>query len=326
MKYTFASVLTKEMSQYLSLMESTGRYIAKTHSTLKNLDKYLVLCNHKNKELTMQTIVDWLTTREVSHSTKIQDITHIKGFCKYLSSLGIKAVCPEKQRLKTGYLPYIFSDEEFQRIAIAADNFNIDRMKSRASTIFPALLRLLYGCGLRLSEGRNLRWNDVDLDNGVLTIRCAKNQRQRLVPMDSSMTEILISYQNMVNREKICSEYLFESKRKLGEPLKNNTFYMWFSAILRSAGIIYSKQKRTDRGPCPHCLRHLFTKKSFLKSEAEGRRFEDTSPFLSAYLGHDGIKETERYLRSDYSVYEQSHARMNASIGALFPEVNFDEE
>jgi len=129
----------------------------------------------------------------------------------------------------------------------------------------------------------------------------------------------------MTCREEICPEYLFESKRKPGQPPKNNTYYMWFAAILRSAGITYAKQSRTDRGPCPHCLRHTFTKNSFLQSEAEGRRFEDTAPFLETYLGHDSILETEAYLRSSYAAYEQSHKRVDAAIGGLFPEVNFDE-
>lgn len=325
-RYVFASIFAFEMESYLHLMKESGKYIASNQSALRNLDNYLTQINLTEKVLVPETITAWLKTLNVGSSGIKQYFSHVHCFCKYLSSLGFVASSPERPKLKFEYVPYIFSDDEFEKMIAAADDFNIGRRLSRAAIIYPILLRILYGCGLRLGEGRTLRWQDVDLDNGILTIRDAKNAKERFVPMDASLTDILKLYRGMTRREGICTDYLFESKRKLGGPLKNNTFYMWFVEIMKSAGINYAKQKRTERGPCPHCLRHVFTKKSFLKSEYEGRSFEDTAPFLAAYLGHDSIQETEIYLRSDYSVYEQSHKRVSAAIGGLFPEVNFNEE
>jgi hypothetical protein len=63
-----------------------------------------------------------------------------------------------------------------------------------------------------------------------------------------------------------------------------------------------------------------------LKSESEGRKFEDTSAFLSAYLGHDSPKETDKYLNVSHTVYTDSHQRVNDYIGNLFPEIDFDED
>jgi len=170
-----------------------------------------------------------------------------------------------------------------------------------------------------------LCWTDVDLENGVLTIREAKNLKQRFVPMDDSLTNLLRDYKEMTYDDGICNEYLFESDLHPGNPFKNNTFYEWFSRVLKAAGINYAKHNNRKRGPCPHCLRHCFTMKSFLKSDSEGRRFEDTAPFLAEYLGHDSAKETEAYLQSNHTVYTQSHQRVNAAIGHLFPEVSFNE-
>ena len=66
------------------------------------------------------------------------------------------------------------------------------------------------------------------------------------------------------------------------------------------------------------------TFKSFLKAESEGRSLEQTMPYLSTYLGHNTLYETERYVTKDYTLYINSHKRMNENIGGLFPEVNFD--
>jgi integrase len=180
---------------------------------------------------------------------------------------------------------------------------------------------------LRLGEGLCLRWKDIDLERGILTVRKAKNLKQRLVPVDGTMTILLRDYRAMTHSDGICSDYLFESSRIPGSPFFKTTFHTWFEKVMSAAGIHYVRQRAWERGPCPHCLRHCFTLKSFLKSESEGRRFEDTALFLAAYLGHESPKETEAYLRSNHSVYTRSHQRVDAALGHLFPmEVNFDEE
>lgn len=325
MKYVFKSVLATEMNQYLNLLHENGRYIYQVQSSLRDLDKYLEANDFALKILSAETISSWLKTRNVSTKTKIKNLSHMRGFTKYLISLKIEASYPESQKFQNDYIPYVFSDVEIDRIIEAADNFEAREKFTRTSLIFPVLLRVLYGCGLRLGEGRSLRWKDVDLENGILTITEAKNLKQRFVPMDNSLTIVLKNYREMTQVDGICSDYLFESGLHPGKPFKNNTFYEWFSRVLKAADINYTKQDNRKRGPCPHCLRHCFTLKSFLKSESEGRRFEDTAPFLAAYLGHDSAKETDAYLRSNHSVYTQSHQRVNAAIGHLFPEVNFFE-
>ena len=171
-----------------------------------------------------------------------------------------------------------------------------------------------------------LRWKDVDLENGVLTIRKSKNLKQRFVPMDDSMTILLRNYRAMTRIDGICADYLFESERNPGVPYANRTFEEWFAQVLAAAGIRYAKTHWRERGPCPHCIRHCFTLKSFHKSEDEGRRFEDTASFLAAYLGHDSPRETEAYLSSNHTLYRKSHQRVSAALGHLFPEVNFNEE
>lgn len=53
---------------------------------------------------------------------------------------------------------------------------------------------------------------------------------------------------------------------------------------------------------------------------------ENTVPFLSAYLGHEGILETQKYLRASYILYVQSHRRISAYTDGMFPEVDFEWE
>lgn len=322
--YKYSSIFAPEIISYLKLRETTGKYIAKTESVLKDFDCFLHNCKHQTKALSEDVFISWQKTRQVSSATKCQDCSHMKMFCSYLTSIGIETHYIERPKMKSNYVPYIFSDEEIKEIFYAADNCQIQRRLSRASTIFPFLLRILYGCGLRLGEGLKLKWTDIDLNAGVIYIKNAKNGKSRIVPMKPTLTKILIEYKNLVKINNICENYLFESPKKDNSPMKNNTFYMWFSNILYSANISYAKNTQYERGPCGHCLRHTFTKNSFLQL-VENERFENVAPFLEEYLGHNSILETQAYLRSSYTIYEQSHKRIEDAIGNLFPEVFFDE-
>jgi integrase len=170
-----------------------------------------------------------------------------------------------------------------------------------------------------------LRFRDINLEIGLITIEAAKNNRQRRVPMNETLTDLLKAFKQCAeNRETFTDEdYLFASPRRGGRPYLQCSFGFWFGKILEKAGIVKLTLNRRERGICPHCLRHLFVHKSFLKSEAEGRNFDDTVPFLSEFLGHVSLYETEKYLQKDYTLYESTQNRVNDGIGGLFPKVVF---
>lgn len=81
------------------------------------------------------------------------------------------------------HTPYIFTEDEIRRIFQIADSLEPCASVPLRHQVMPVLLRVLYGCGLRISEALELRVADVDLSNGLLHIRHGKNGRERLVPM-----------------------------------------------------------------------------------------------------------------------------------------------
>ena len=77
-------------------------------------------------------------------------------------------------------------------------------------------------------------------------------------------------------------------------------------------------QHQGERGICPHCIRHTFAFRSFQHSEDS---FENTVPFLSTYLGHENVMETDRYLRFSYELYTEAHEKISQYTEGVFPEV-----
>jgi len=324
MSHIFGSILADEMNDYLNLAIGAGRYIGKIKSSLKSLDIYLTNHSIKDKTLTESLVQSWLDEKNVKPRTKAGILENVRGFAKYLTSIGYQTCLPEPPIVHQDYIPYIFSNEELASIFHAADNHQAHPNSRFTEVQFPVVLRVLYGCGLRLREALTIVWKEVDLEHGIITIRKAKNQKQRLVPISESLKNVLTLYRRFTMSNGICPEYVFESKMCPGNPYDNSTFWRWFSKILYEAGINFTRRSTHERGPCPHCLRHLFVVHSFMKSEAEGRNMENTVPFLSAYLGHEGILETQEYLRASYILYTQSHQRINVYTDGMFPEVDFE--
>ena len=87
------------------------------------------------------------------------------------------------------HVPYIFSVEELRRIFEWLDTLIPTNLSPNRHLTMPLLFRMLYGCGLRISEALALLKSDVDLKDGVLHIRHGKNDRERNVPMSVSLTE-----------------------------------------------------------------------------------------------------------------------------------------
>jgi len=115
---------------------------------------------------------------------------------KYLNSIGITSYIPPIPKVADDYVPYIFSDEELERIYLRADNLDVSSAKKNPliQYEFPMVIRLMYGCGLRIGETLALKMKDVDLLGGILTMRHTKGDKQRLVPMNPLLTEILERY------------------------------------------------------------------------------------------------------------------------------------
>lgn len=324
---TLRSPLAQEIEGYLGVLSecASEKHYRGVRYTLYDLDGYLVSHDASEKCLQEETLVRWLASKRIKPQSKRNLLAHVKGFSKYLISMGYPVALPEPPYPARDYVPYIFSDEELFRIITAADNIVTRTRGTRLDAEYqtPLLIRILYCTGMRLGEAIALTWSHIDLENGVIYALKTKNSKSRAIPIDASLGELLKSYKRMTHSKGDCREYVFESSNNPGSPHGKTFFRFWFGLVLQTAGIHYTRKTPYERGPCLHGLRHLFTIQSFLKAESEGRPFEDSVPFVSTYLGHAGITETEKYLKADYTFYTRSHQRVERHIDHLFPEVTF---
>lgn len=314
----YSCVLHSEMENFLNYYGLLGHDVRGYVTIFNQLDSVLKELNVTEKVITNSAAEQFSKSFSVRPYCFHNYISHYNVFARYLKRLGIDACEMELPRLKSDYTPYIFSDEEWQRIIEAVDNLIIPRCPLY-SIQMPLLIRIIYGCGTRINETLSLKVGDVDLASGVLYLKNTKNRRHRIVPMDDSLTAVFRKY--VLVRGLKAVDYVFQAQRKHD---RWNVYSVdnCFEHVLKKAGIAFVREKTNDRGPCVHCFRHTFVLNSLKKSEKNGREFSETVPFLSTYLGHSSIRETDKYLRFSYELYEDAVDMVEAYTANLFPEVN----
>ena len=320
--YEFESVFAPEFKGYLALRGSQGHQHLREAHYLKTLDKYIVSNNVTERSLTPATVEGWIQSLppEMSVNTKIVYVSHYTQFAKYLGTLGIAAFIPERPIDDKTYSPYVFSDNEISRLFNAADNIAENTgSQTFAGIEFPLILRLLYGCGLRLREALKLRVADVDLQTGVLMILNAKGNKDRLVPMDISLTKILRLFMITQRANAPTGSYLFPNRK--GEQYADAIVRIWFNQALEKAGIIKPDLPRYSRNICLHCLRHTFAVSSFRKQDHAGVDMYAAAPYLSTYMGHKKIYGTQKYLHMTAENSADVIEQTSAYSSGLFPEV-----
>lgn len=324
----FKSVLHDEIKGFLELRKATKSKSAYDHDrhTFMIFDEYLCSVNCGDKNLTEEQISGWCRTLTGKSSSIANRVIVVRMFFLHIKAYGIKAFIPTIPKVSDDYIPYIFSDNEMKLIFSIADSLHVKRPRKNSliHVEIPMILRIMYGCGLRIGETLSLRMKDVNFDNGVLALKHTKNDKSRLIPMHPSLSKILRQYCMAMGIFGYPEGYLFPISI-LMEPMKVHNVRHKFNFILEQGNIFLPGRKKHQRGPCLHCLRHLFVFKSFANAEKSGRRIDDIVPYLSIYLGHDSLKETDKYLKFSSEMFPDAMELFDDYTSQMFPEVNFNE-
>lgn len=328
----YNSVLADEIVSYLDLKKVMNRpsTIAHEKGHLHHFDQYLCNIQCEDKAVSEQIMTGWQKTITGKSITISHKVTTIRKFTEYLNTVGIAAYIPAIPLVRSDYVAYIFSDEEVKAIISLAD-----RMKPMphenpdyrdALLYMPMILRILFGCGTRLGETITLKMKNVDLDSGTLILTETKRRKQRIVPMHVSLTAIVMQYCYARGIVGDPDRYLFGIRGVDGteKAISEQRVQLRFSRILSTLGISPKERQWHERGPCLHCCRHSFTIKSFSIAEKNGRKLDDAVPYLSIYLGHENLNETQKYLKFSSEMYPEALQQFSDYTNSIFPEVSYE--
>ena len=305
-------------AKFIEFKRGKGEKVAQsTMIRLRKLNNSLN-CYHVS-HISEQMVEELLAPRGgLSESERQYMTSSLRQFCSFLTLLGIDAaIVPPKymRAARSEFRPYIFSDNELHRLASAADALPPARRSSVHQQVYPVLVRLLIGTGMRIGEVLALTRADVDPSNGVINVINGKNGVSRYIPVADSLKKILHDYAETIDMAEENKPFFTSSYT--GEHLTYSAMKYMFPKMFRAAGIYMADGKT----PNIHSIRHTFCTRSLEKMLESGMDVYTAVPILAAYVGHVNYMDTEKYIHFT----EQGHedfVQKESSLGSLFPEVS----
>jgi len=319
-EFKFIGALAVLMKKYVDEKRALGRLFNKQSQMLVRVDKLSIALELDKPELTRELVECWIElSPNESRKNQRYRLNFIKLFGKFMIRLGYKAYIPTvkiSSRDDAVFVPYIFTKDELKRIFQAVDNLPKSYEYPNAHLVYPVLFRILYCCGLRVSEAVNLKVMDVDLQSGVLRLESAKHNKQRYVPMSADVTEECRILTAKIHQASSATAFFFPNARNNAH--HTGAVYWMFRELLRKAGISHGGK---GNGPRLHDLRHTFSVHCLQRWENNGVDLNNALPYLSAYLGHKKLTGTQKYLRLTAEAHKNVVSMLEAYADGIIPKL-----
>ena len=320
--YPYSGPLAPLCEQFIQEKRALG-YKYNTESwCLSQFSKFTESFDISCEILPQEIVQAWLVRKPLeSDKSRYARYSVVSQFAKYMERLGYMAYIPGRDeigKLHKNFVPYIFSHKEIRSFFAAADAMTLlpHSISPRKHRIMPVLFRLLYCCGLRVSEAAKLLGEDVDLEHRILTIRNSKFGKTRYVPMSPEMTAVCANYAKTRLVGPPGGDWFFAASD--GGHYNTKTIYATFRELLWKAGISYGGR---GKGPRLHDFRHTFCVHCLQRWTAQGSDLTTLLPRLMAYLGHNDFSATEQYLRLTAEVYPEVSRLMEERYGYIIPSI-----
>lgn len=312
----YKSILARFLTSYVEFKRSLGYKFEDTYN-FRSLDRFLCDHSYGSIGLSEEILSRWCDRRaNETDRTRYNRIVEVKNFAVYLNRLGYPSFVPRlPKRYTSTFTPYIFSHEELARFYASCDRLEYHTSYQSLHHVLSPLFRLLYGCGLRISEALSLTCEDVDLSGGCITIQETKNGEERRLPLSDSVKTVLERYATRYRSNAGCQEYFFVKRN--GERCSRNTIYRKFRTILFHAGISHGGK---GKGPRVHDFRHSFAVHSLAQMAEGSMDLYYCLPLLSKYLGHRSLSATDSYVRLTEEMYPRLLDEVNRICAFVFPQ------
>jgi len=232
-------------------------------------------------------IIGYFKSREfLSKRSQARALSALRSFYNWLiAEEEVEAnPCDKVDAPKLGrHLPDVLSVEEVEAIIDSTDSNSWNGLRDRA------ILEVLYGCGLRVSEAATLQLSDLFFDDGFVRV-VGKGDKQRIVPLGDMAAESIRRYLPVRPdpTDPRTAETLFLNK--YGKPLSRISIFNMVKKQALVAGV--------TKEISPHSFRHSFAT-HMIENGADLRAVQEM-------LGHESILTTEIYTHINAATWQAS--------------------
>jgi integrase/recombinase XerD len=320
----FKSVFRIELQNFIAMKRSLGFKYQSEELLMRRLDKFFIETGLSEKKITKELCDKWCARR--SHETQKNQshrISSLRIFCRYLDDIGIETYIPPAGIIPHGpkYDSHIYTDNELKQFFREVDKSqSVPSECPYRGKVMPLFFRILYCTGMRVSELRLARVKDFKLDEneGFITIRNAKNHKDRIVPIPDSLISQCVDFKKAVHLSSPEDEYFFLIRP--GRPMTLQNVYHNFRRYLEKAGISH-----TGRGPRVHDFRTTYCVNLLRKWADEEKDLMVWMPYMRTMLGHEGFEETAYYLKLTVERFPYIRDKLSKSFPDIIKEVDFND-
>lgn len=224
--------------------------------------------------------------RDISERTQMRRLSSLRSFFDWMVLEGFRSdnPCDRVESPKVGhYLPSVLSVDEVDAIIAGVNTESLRGIRDRA------ILEVLYGCGLRVSELCGLKISNVFLDEGFVRI-VGKGDKERIVPMGEVAAEAFSAWIGVrpAADSQEWSDIAFLNR--FGRPLSRISVFNMIKKQALVAGV--------NKEISPHTFRHSFAT-HLIENGADLRTVQEM-------LGHESILTTEIYTHIDSQTWQAS--------------------
>ena len=302
------SALSTHVEDYLRLRRALGFKLEREGQWLAQLAALVDAAGVET--LTSELAIAWAQQSASGPNRSAKRLGVARKFAAYLHTIvpatevPPPGVFPARRHRPT---PYLWSQEDIGRLLEGARAL---RPPLRAAS-HEAIFGLLASSGMRIGEAVGLQGDDVDLGASVITIREAKFDRWRLVPVHPTVTDALSRY--AAERDRLCprprSDAFFVSST--GNALDRSGV----GKTLRQITTAMGTRTETVR-PRVHDLRHSFAVRTLIEWQRSAVRVDERIVVLSTYLGHVSPADTYWYLSASPELMALAAERLDVRFGA----------
>jgi integrase len=309
------------IEQFARYRQACGAWNNTYWSNLRIFDHFCADNYPAGSELSQEMADAWCAKRATETARSNESRTRaVRLFTGYLRSRGLTGVSPPPilKSAEQAYIPHAFDDEELARFFYECDRIE-PYLGRRAEVIrkfaVPVFFRLLYSTGMRTTEARLLRVENVDLASGVIDIQQSKGGDQHYVAMHDTMTTLMARYDQAVAALQPSRTWFFES------PAGACRTRYWVQDNFRA---LWAKANPASGPAVAYDLRHHYAIRNIDSWADDGFEFNDKLLYLSKSMGHRSVEATRAYYAIMPRLADTLRRRTEEGFNAIVPEVSQD--
>ena len=304
--------ITIYLDEFIDYKHSLGFKIQGEESVLRNFARYTLHLEYDGP-FTRKIAMDWIVKGIPCDKTMARRLETLRPFAKYLKSFDKETESIADLSYGNAHIrpvPYIYNEDEVAKLMNHCKNLyspNGIRSKTIATVI-----ALLWATGLRPSESTNLLIGDIDISTGIIHIRKTKFNKERYIPVDTSVTEHLSEYHQWITEKlgpKKQEDFFFYTTG--GRPLSGQSLSYAFNLIrgcINAVPIGYPCVRLYD-------FRHSMACRTIKKWSYQGIDVNSHLHILSTFMGHVKPADTYWYISATPEMLNLSCTKYEKMFG-----------